>query len=594
MASELSRAGLAVALSLTLVASSSSSSFKSSILSFAPSWSYSSSSPRVLARKTTTCRLSSSDDDDDDDDDGVGKVGGKENFEGGERMDVVRMLQRSYYREDHVDVDPATGASSSSSANIAGGARRRRRRPYLDATTGRMCDLPLWRVDWVETPGRRNCLNVHEMRYTHMFETLLSSSRLSSESKTTNKTTTDDHNDDDYEEEDDGPLYFGHLYLPGGSSSARSGERRYRLKTWREELDDADRFDDHATSYTLADPNVKTPRVDRSAVVGCLMQVIDHRRMVDGRLIVLVQGLERFVVDEIIDTRPYAVANVQVLLDEEELPWEKRRDDDGNETFPNQGGVTRKEERSGMTKDDEDACKCLRGRAITASFGYHDYEFDGQKLPGCDMEKNYLTKDDVPWIQISSMLPFARYSDDERCLDMANEMSARVVNDAISTTVRNDHAGESRELPMEKELWNGGILWEPPRIPSAVERHGRDELDCDALEMLLWIALEDFCRGSGFALPEEVRCLMPPEMDYLDFATTAEGRRRSSSLSREYPKHRRQRRLSYLAPALIENLELPMKGMRQVWLNTPSTAARLLGALERYEYLNDKMMGEFE
>jgi hypothetical protein len=49
-----------------------------------------------------------------------------------------------------------------------------------------------------------------------------------------------------------------------------------------------------------------------------------------------------------------------------------------------------------------------------------------------------------------------------------------------------------------------------------------------------------------------------------------------------------------MAPELIENIELPMKGMRQVWLNTPSTAERLLGALERYEYLNNMLMGQFE
>ena len=215
------------------------------------------------------------------------------------------------------------------------------------------------------------------------------------------------------------------------------------------------------------------------------------------------------------------------------------------------------------------------------------------------MEKNnfYLSKDDVPWIQISSILPFARYSDDERCLDAANEM-ARVAND-MSAPDDDDARRNNGGLPMEEELWNGGILWEPPRILApTVVRHRREELlDCDALEILLWIALEDFCRGSGFILPEEVRCLMPPERgDCPDLAATAaNGERRTSSLlSRGYPKSRRQRRLSYLAPALIENLELPMKGMRQVWLNAPSTAARLLGALERYEYINGKRMGEFE
>ena len=98
-------------------------------------------------------------------------------------------------------------------------------------------DLPLWRVGWVETPGRRNCLNVHEMHYTHMFERILASSRSS----------TDDDDDCD-------GLYFGHLYLPGGTSSASGVEERYRLKTWREELSDADRFDDYDSTSTLAEP----------------------------------------------------------------------------------------------------------------------------------------------------------------------------------------------------------------------------------------------------------------------------------------------------------------------------------------------------
>ena len=476
-------------------------------------------------------------------------------------MDIVRMIQRSYYRDDDdVDIGP---------------------RPHLDKATGRIADLPLWRVGWVETPGRRNCLNVHEMHYTHMFETILASSRSS----------TDDDDDDC------GGLYFGHLYLPGGTSSAKSGvEERYRLKTWREELSDADRFDDYDSTSTLAEPDVKTPAVDRSAVVGCLMQILDHRRMDDGRLVVLVQALERFVVEEIVDTRPYAVANVQILLDEEELSWLEGGDD----------GI----------RDDESKCKFLRGAAVAASFRYHEYEFDKLTLPvpggggaggDDDNNENYLTKDDVPWLQISSLLPFARYSTDDGCLDAANDVTARSV-DLATTASGNDDDGDvdvdggggggSPELPVERELWNGGLLWEPPHVPSGAERRRRlDDLDCDALETLLWLALEDFCRGTGFVLPGEVRCLMPPEMDYLDIVgatTTGDDGCCQELLSAKYPKRRRQRRLSYLAPALIENVALPMKGMRQVWLNAPSTAARLLGALERYDFLNNKIMGEFE
>merc|ERR1719491_1382401 len=93
--------------------------------------------------------------------------------------------------------------------------------------------------------------------------------------------------------------------------------------------------------------------------------------MEDGRLTILVQALERFVVDEIVDTLPFSVANVQILLDKEELPWEKNEeegdDDDGK-------SIRRKDV-------DENYCKYIRGKAVEASFCYHDYEYDKPSLP---------------------------------------------------------------------------------------------------------------------------------------------------------------------------------------------------------------------
>ena len=84
-------------------------------------------------------------------------------------MDIVRMIQRSYYRDDDdVDVGPRPEEEVESQSQS-----QSRRTPHLDKATGRIADLPLWRVGWVETPGRRNCLNVHEMHYTHMFERIL-------------------------------------------------------------------------------------------------------------------------------------------------------------------------------------------------------------------------------------------------------------------------------------------------------------------------------------------------------------------------------------------------------------------------------------
>lgn len=494
----------------------------------------------VPAQKTkidTSLSLSNSDDN-------AGEEGGIEDFESN-RMELVRSLQKSFYMPD----SPTKVILDENDESSAYATTSSRPRAQLDESTGKITNLPLWRVGWIETPGRRNCLNVHEGIYTHMFESILS--------------TQSDTND---------PLYFGHLYLPGGTKAAKSGEERYRLKTWREELDDDDRFDDYSKSSTLKAPDISTPSVDRSAVVGCLMQIVDHRRMEDGRLMILVQAVERFVVDEVVETLPYSVANVQILLDKEDVPF-KEDDNDSNEHV------------------DENFCKYLRGNAVTASFFYHDYEFNKPKLPiGKESKDSYLSKDDVPWVEISNLLPFAEYSSDDVSLYAANEKLASAQESLLSITntfVESSNYVEG-ELPMEEQLFNGGILWDPPSVKNVIVRRSLDTSDCDALETLLWLALDDFCRATGFNLPEEVRILMPPEMDYLDQIPS------KHALSPLYPKIRRQRRLSYLAPALIENLEEVGKGIRHIWLTTPSTKARLRGALERYDYLNNKLLGQFD
>ena len=416
----------------------------------------------------------------------------------------------------------------------------------LDESTGIIRNLPLWRVGWVETPGRTNCLNVHEGQYTHMFETILSSSSLQRQ-----------------------PLYFGHLYVPGGSANAQQSPE-CQLRTWRDELADYDttRFDPSVLNTYRGNQYVN----DRSAVIGCLMQITDYRRMEDGRLMILVQALERFVVEDIVETKPYGVANVQILLDEEELLWNNAK-----------------------SYVSEDSCKYLRGEVISSSFYYHDYEFEKAKLPisnSCDdndddnTDEYYLSKDDVPWISISKLLPFARYSTDDISPIKANEYRRSVEQSCMSI---NENA--SGELPLEKQLQNGAILWKPPPLMSSdrVIRRSQDLNDCDTLETLLWLAIDDFCRAARFTLPEEVACLIPREMDYLDITIPSA----TVELSQQYPKLRRQRRLSYLAPALIENLDVG-KDMRQVWLNTPSTKARLVGVLERFDHLNNEIMGQFE
>jgi hypothetical protein len=180
------------------------------------------------------------------------------------------------------------------------------------------------------------------------------------------------------------------------------------------------------------------------------MQILDHWRMEDGRLVVLMQALERFVVKEIVNTRPYAVANIQILLNEEELPWGEGGDHDKIMTKTSSTGARK---HSGI-RDVGSKCKFLRGAAAATLFWYHEYEFNEPML------EIYLTKEDVLWLQILSLLPFTRYSADNWCLNGANSMAARGVNH-VTTASGNDNNGSDGGLPkltVEQKLQNGSVL----------------------------------------------------------------------------------------------------------------------------------------
>lgn len=400
------------------------------------------------------------------------------------RMEMVRSLQKSFYQSTEEDDETAP-------------------RPELQKDTGIMTNVPLWRVGWVETPGRANCLNVHEGQYTHMFETILSRPK---------------------------PWYVGHLHLPGGFKMARTDEERYELKTWKDEVDDEKRFQE----------------TERSAVVGSLMRITDYRRLEDGRLILLVHAMERFVVDQVVQHYPYSISHVQLLPDTEALP---------------EGA-------------DENFCKIARAAAVAESFQYHDYEYDHVMLP-LPEEADFLPAEGIPATEISKVLPFAFYSSDCSSLDSIEEKSP-VESSSF-------HGGQP---PLESALRGGAILSDPPFIPGP-DSVNRRSMDLNTIETLLWLALDDFCQSTGFVLPEEILCLMPPDLDYLDMDPPKQ------RLSAKYPALRRQQRLSYVAPAILENLEIGA-GMRQAWLNTPSTKSRLAAVLERFELIVGGLMGKFQ
>jgi Lon protease-like protein len=397
------------------------------------------------------------------------------------RMELVRSLQDTYYKSENGDA------------------------PVLNEATGVMENLPLWRVQWTELPGRSNVLNVHDPTYTNMFETIVNRPK---------------------------PWYFGHLFLPGGSKSLQSGKYEYELKNWR---DDA--------------ANVDRSNKSRTSVVGTLMKIADFRRLDDGRLCILVHAMERFVVKDALQNVPYSIANVQILPDYEAL----------------------------SENEYEEQAAEDRARATVESFQYHDYEYYEKPLPL--PEEKFMTQADVYGSWLTDVLPFVPYNLDKSLLPAGKTQAASTEAPVVVGV----------DLSLEKRLVENQILkdpWTHPRV--ALPRTGMSN---DDLETFIWNAIGDFCGAKRVEIPLEILCLLPPGRSWLlPEESEASLKNRVSS---GYPAARRQARLSYAAGALVEMTELGLD-MRQVWLESPSTNARLADLLERFEIINEITLGKFQ
>ena len=453
-------------------------------------------------------------------------------MEESERMEMVRQIQKSFYQST---ASTAISNDDNTSSDEEGNVGAESGPKLLSGHGGIMTNLPLWRVGWVEVPGRANILNVHEGHYTHMFETIVRRHEQELE-----------HGHSDHPT----PMYFGHLHLPGGTKSSRTGERRFALKSWRDEVADKEGFD----------------MLDRSAVLGCLMRITDYRRLQDGRLILFVQALERFVVNKVVRDFPYAVANVQLLPDVEEL---------------------------GDAIHDENFGRLARDRAVQrALHHYHDYEFESTQLP-LPTNTEYMQTSAIAGAAMAKLLPFAQYDvDSQFTLD---DEHASKSPEATSSEPMEGFAGGSPHL--QDELERCGIL-QAVIMPDSAS-------DADGIEKLIWLELEELTRHTKFILPREIKCLLPPEMDYLEFAEPPSSSRKpeddstSCTLSSDYPAARRQTRLSFSVPAIWETPG-QASAMRQALLQFTSTTARLYIVLQQLKEMNRKCddtttsIGEFE
>jgi len=459
-------------------------------------------------------------------------------------MDIVRSLQTAFYSS------PGGGAST---------------RTEISADAGIAYNLALWRVPWIELPGRTNVLNVHNPVYTNMFEQVL-------------------HGEP--------PWYVGHLHMPSDQSLLSSESH---LRTWDEQVaadTDAGATDPPGKEFpagTVATPN-KQPVHDQpmgamsasAAVLGTLMRIVDYRRLEDGRLLLLVQGLERFAVTDVVQELPYSVCHAQLIPDTEEVDDSPSPPTAGSDHHQQQDWV------SGRTEGDVSPARAL---AIAESFGrWHRYEYEHTLLP-LPLRRE-LKVDEVVGSAMAKVLPYAPYSSVVKAEQVLAQESIGMPPiasppTAASASKRDRSMPDYAQNTLEYRLLRGNILHQPGITDPALL-----ELSCDELEVRVWLALDEYLKKTKKAVSPVLLGFLPqgvkwPQGFLLEKIADAIGEQTELAskfvrLSRDYPSGRRHKRLSYSVAALLEDVD-SVNTFRQELLAIPSTKSRMAYVLQLLE-----------
>jgi hypothetical protein len=492
------------------------------------------------------------------------------------RMAVVRSLQMSFYGKDaskgEIKQDGTDESRSSAPSNSGYGL------PELDASTGTISKLPLFRAAWYELPGRSNVLMIRDPVYTNMFERMF---------YTRNNNVVGSINTTAATNSDMTPWVFGHLYTPKKPKKKKKqppqkeNSKPQKLSAWNE---------------TNRNAGTAASALNSPAVLGTLMYVRDYRRLKDGRILALVQAAEKFVVEDVRQSLPYSIADVKVLPDVEELRLaEDVRDG------PSGADVTEDDSDSGSSpsalpssvyscdENDEDEqflVNCLRAdeatsvgparaRAIVESIhSYNHYECDPlQRLDGIP-QKSDLGIVDITHDAISKALPYCRFSNTTETLADTNEVPTKEIQSPSSSSTNTSPS-------LEFQLLRRGITKIPPSDrrfsyntePTYSSTMGDEEdqkvesrpWTTEELEYELWLVLDYFSAATKKPVSPILLALLPSE-DRMPKAWPSDFRLKdmlekchretppSVFGSDRYPDHRRQRRFSYSAAYLLEGI----------------------------------------
>ena len=487
--------------------------------------------------------------------------------------------------------------------------------------------LPLWRVPWIEVIGRTNVLFVHDAIYTNMFEELIRRHHVMDSKDTTNRP------------ERSQPVLFGHVYIPpGGSQQLRSDNIRYKLQSWTD-------YVSHPQQQRRRRQLVRPNRaLDDASVIGTVMKINDYRRMNDGKLILYVQSIERFIVTHVHQTVPYGIVNVQLLPDQEELMSDSSDDSLSSLVTMNSIRAT-----SAAT---EDMIRPLRTRAIVNESWskWFPYEYsnrvglpipppppqqnddnDNQQNDNAVIPSTALSMSDIVGCALAKVVPFAPF-DPQRL-----PMTSKVIEESPLTSIDEHQASldgkksivvsiESSTPPIEEQLLQSGILIDDDDATLSAPYSVASIESVDELERRLWITLNLYYMKSNTAISPFILSMLPPsgtvvwpkgfllegianvmerstrltslagtvKSNVTDTSTTPMARTTTTATAATatefvrvpitYPSLRRQKRCSYYVAQILESFDLDnVQLLRCTLLRMPSTKQRLAYVLSCLE-----------
>jgi hypothetical protein len=316
---------------------------------------------------------------------------------------------------------------------------------------------------------------------------------------------------------------------------------------------------------------------DEAVVVGTLMKINDHVRLDDGRLMLHLYAVERFVVMEPKRLLPYPIADVMVLPDDEEIAL------NSNEI----------------------------GSAVQSTLlNWNQYEFDSTIRFPIERHDDDTIMSLVEVLMscgedvMAKMIPFAPYK--YSCLD--EEGSGQTV-DSKPKAIKSTQSSSIYDAPDISELNRYNVIREVQSYNLELAEKALNSVaisQTSDIEYDLWILIDEYVklREVTNVFPKQLLCLLPRGIEWPeDFslyklasahAGVADDNNSFGFVAdrTDYPDQRRQKRLSYACTALlggpVTDHPLLNRTMRRRLLEIPSTKGRLWAARELFEAYNSQ------